>query len=55
MILNDGEVLHFARTVLIINAENSLLQLEVAVMTGVTIIWCHLSTDVAARRETKLP
>ena len=54
MALNDGEVLHFAQTVLIINAENSLLRLEVPVVTGVTIIWCHLSTEVAARRETKL-
>lgn len=52
MVLTNEEDLHFAQTVLIISAENSSLRLVVLVMTGVAIIWSHLSMEVAARKET---
>lgn len=52
MVLTNEEGLHFAQTVLIISAENSSLRLVVLVMTGVAIIWSHLSMEVAARKET---
>lgn len=55
MVSNNGEVLHFALTVLIISAENSVLKPAVPVMTGVTIILSHLSMETEAKSETNLP